>query len=196
MYEVIFEGIRLDKESIKPNAAKRGLAKLCLNSMWGKLTERKDRVQTKVISAPKELYSFLAIRGIGVTNLTLASDNVVWITWKQAAEEYVPNLRHTNEVIGAFVTPSARIHLFRYLDRLGQNTIFCYTDSLIYMLPRDETGLIETGNKLGDMTSELRPAIYVSELVSGEPKNYAYRTIDTVNGRSDTYCKVRRKTQN
>jgi hypothetical protein len=32
------EGIMLDKDSIRPNAAKRALAKLCLNSMWGKLT--------------------------------------------------------------------------------------------------------------------------------------------------------------
>ena len=29
------EGIRLERESIKSNAAKRGLAKLCLNTMWG-----------------------------------------------------------------------------------------------------------------------------------------------------------------
>jgi len=29
------EGIRLDSEYIKSNDAKRGLAKLCLNSMWG-----------------------------------------------------------------------------------------------------------------------------------------------------------------
>jgi len=29
------EGITLDRETIKSNAAKRGLAKLCLNSMWG-----------------------------------------------------------------------------------------------------------------------------------------------------------------
>jgi len=43
------EGIRLDREAIKPNAAKRGLAKLCLNSMWGKLTERNDRTRTKII---------------------------------------------------------------------------------------------------------------------------------------------------
>ena len=32
------EGIRLEKAKINSNAAKRGLAKLCLNSMWGKLT--------------------------------------------------------------------------------------------------------------------------------------------------------------
>jgi len=43
------EGIRLDKEAIKYNTAKRGLAKLCLNSMWGKLTERNNRTQTKFI---------------------------------------------------------------------------------------------------------------------------------------------------
>ena len=34
------EGLRLDREFIRFNAAKRGLAKLCLNSMWEKLTER------------------------------------------------------------------------------------------------------------------------------------------------------------
>ena len=54
------EGIPLDREAIKPNAAKRGLAKLCLNSMWGIFTERKDRTRTKIITDPHELYRFLA----------------------------------------------------------------------------------------------------------------------------------------
>ena len=31
------EGVGLEKDKIKYNAAKRGLSKLCLNSMWGKL---------------------------------------------------------------------------------------------------------------------------------------------------------------
>jgi len=31
------EGIRRDRQAIKRNAAKRGLAKLCISSMWGKL---------------------------------------------------------------------------------------------------------------------------------------------------------------
>ena len=70
------EGISLEKESIKSNAVKMGLAKLCLNSMWGKLTERIDRTQTKVITESKDLYSFLATPGIEVTNLAFASDDV------------------------------------------------------------------------------------------------------------------------
>jgi hypothetical protein len=32
------EGILLSKDAIRPIAAKRALVKLCLNSMWGKLT--------------------------------------------------------------------------------------------------------------------------------------------------------------
>jgi len=41
------------------------------------------------------------------------------------------------------------------------------------------------------MTSELRTTEYTSEFVSGGPKNYAYRVIDTGTGESTTLCKVR-----
>ena len=103
-------------------------------------------------------------------NLVFASDDVVWLPWKRGAEGNVPNLRHTNKDIGAYVTAGSRIHLYRYLDRLRENAIYCDTDSMLYIQPRDETALIETGNKLGDMNSELRPAEFISEFVSGESK--------------------------
>jgi hypothetical protein len=32
------EGILLDRAAVRKNAARTGLAKLCLNSLWGKLT--------------------------------------------------------------------------------------------------------------------------------------------------------------
>ena len=90
----------------------------------------------------------------------------------------------------------ARINLFRYLDRQGENAIYCDTDTVIYIQPRDELGLIEKGDKLGNMTSEWRPTQFISEFVSGGPKNYAYSVIDTVTGRTDTVCKVRGITLN
>ena len=74
------EGIRLDRESIKSNAAKRGLANLCLNSMWGKLTEKNDWTQTNVFSKPKDLCRFLATSGIELPNVEFTSDDVVWIS--------------------------------------------------------------------------------------------------------------------
>jgi hypothetical protein len=51
------EGVLLDRDAIRPNAAKRGQAKFCLNSLWGKLAERQNRTQTKLISdAPRTEY--------------------------------------------------------------------------------------------------------------------------------------------
>jgi len=125
--------------------------------MWGKFTESNDRTQTKVISEHKELYSFLATSGIVVTNLTFASADVVWISWKHSAKEHVSGLRHTKEVIATYVTAGARIHLYRYVDMLGEKAFYCDKDSVLYIQPRNESSLIETGDKLGDMTSELRP---------------------------------------
>ena len=71
------EGNQLD--AIGDNPAKRGLVEICLNSMWGKLTERIDRTRTRMISDPQELYRFLATPVIDVAALMFASDDVVWL---------------------------------------------------------------------------------------------------------------------
>jgi hypothetical protein len=72
------ESITLDRDAIRPNSAKRGLAKLCLSSMWGKLTERNNRTKFKVITEARELYRFLSTPGIQVANVVFANDTVVW----------------------------------------------------------------------------------------------------------------------
>ena len=51
-------------------------------------------------------------------NLWFPIDKVVWMSWKYGAEEDVHSLRHTKDVIGAYVPAGARIHIHRYLDRL------------------------------------------------------------------------------
>jgi len=39
------EDVLVDRDAIRPNAAKCGLAKLCLNSLWGKFAERQNLTQ-------------------------------------------------------------------------------------------------------------------------------------------------------
>jgi len=148
----------------------------------GKIDGEEDRTKMTIITEPRELYSFLATPDIEVTNLVFASDDVVWLSWKHRAKEDVPSLRHTNVVIVAYVTAGGRIHLYRYLDRLQEKAIYCDTDSVIYIQPKDEPSLIETGDKFGDMTSELSPSESISEFVSGGPKNYAYKVVNEVKG--------------
>ena len=56
--------------------------------------------------------------------------------------------------------------------------------------------MVETGDRLRDMTSELKPGEYISEYVSGGAKNYSYKTRNTETGAEATVCKVRGITLN
>ena len=46
------------------------------------------------------------------------------------------------------------------------------------------------------MTSELKPGEFICDFVSGGPKNYAYKSINSVTGEEKTVCKVRGITMN
>jgi len=48
-------------------------------------------------------------------------------------------LRHTNEAIASFVTVGARLHLYCYLDKLKEHALYCDTDSVIFVQPRDDS---------------------------------------------------------
>ena len=63
--------------------------------------------------------------------------------------------------------------LYTYLDILQQRVLYADTESVIYKQPRDGAAMVQTGDCLGDMTSELKPCEYIGEYVSGGPKNYA-----------------------
>ena len=50
---------------------------------------------------------------------------------------------------------------------MQEKALHCDTDSVIYIQPKDVPQLVETGNILGDMTSELKPYETINEFVSG-----------------------------
>ena len=98
--------------------------------------------------------------------------------------------------MASFVTAGNRIHLYGYLDRLREKALYCDTDSVVYVQPRGEARLVETGDGLRAMTSELKPGHHICEFVSGGPKSCADKTFDTVIGEEKTVCKLRWITQN
>jgi len=79
----------------------------------------------------------------------------------------VPSLRHTNKVIGAYVTAGARIHLYGFLDQLQEKAIYTDTDSVILIQPgpKSEPTPIETGDNLGQMQSEFKKDEIIVEVV-------------------------------
>ena len=88
----------------------------------------------------------------------------------------MPCLLHTNEVVAAYVACRGRMHLYAHLDKFGERALYCDTDRFIFVQKVDEPPLIECGDALGDITSELKGDDYISEFVSGA-KNNAYKLL-------------------
>jgi hypothetical protein len=100
----------------------------------------------QIITEPQELYRFLVTPGIEITTLLFAGDCVL-VTWRHASEADVPILRHTNDVIGNYVTAGA---------------LYSDTASVLYILPRDGAALVTTVDCLGAMTSEPQSDIHIA----------------------------------
>ena len=60
------EDIDLDPEKMKPNAGLRALAKLCLNSLWGKFAQRQDLQQCTIVTDSLHLNNLLTNPNINV----------------------------------------------------------------------------------------------------------------------------------
>jgi len=63
------------------------------------------------------------------------------------------------------------MHLHSYIDTLQKRALYTDKDSVNYIQPRIGAAMVKTGACLGEMTSELKPCEYITEFVSGGPKN-------------------------
>ena len=182
------EGIRLEKEKVKPNPGLKATAKLMLNSFWGKFGQRENLTQVTQCTNPDQLYKLINDDSIEVQNIRFCTEDVIEVLYVYKEDCIIPNNR-TNVFIAAFTTCWARLKLYSYLEKLGDQVLYYDTDSVIYKW-RDEQTILETGDYLGDLKDELS-GDHIVEFISGGPKNYVYRTAE-----KKTECKVRGFTLN
>ena len=182
------EGIPLDYGKIKKNPRLKATAKLMLNSFWGKFGQRENLPQVEQCTTPQELFSITEDDTKQVQEIRFCTEDVLEVVFKNKEEAITPSNK-TNVFVAAFTTCHARLKLYSYLERLGQQVLYYDTDSVIY---RWKEGLpkIETGDFLGDMKNEVE-GDHIVEFVSGGAKNYGYRT---AGGKVE--CKVRGFTLN
>jgi hypothetical protein len=75
----------------------------------------------------------------------------------------------TNIFVAAFTTCWARLKLYELLEKLGDRALYFNTDSVIYRWRHGQPD-IPLGDFLGDMTNELDDDDYITEFVSGGPR--------------------------
>ncbi|KAG5861794.1 hypothetical protein JTB14_003485 [Gonioctena quinquepunctata] len=168
------EGIKLEYSNITNNPGLRQLAKLILNSFWGKFGQRKNQTKTKILNSSEELFNLLTDPAIIVNALTPVNEET--LVYPQAL----------------LVLRPSKIFLI-YLDRLTNRVLYYDTDGVIY-ISRDGEWDVPTGDFLGEMTDELDSygaGSYITEFVSGGPKNYAYTVYSPTKNEYNQVCKVK-----
>jgi len=169
------EGILLDKDKIEKNPGLRALAKLCLNSFWGKFAQRNNLTKTKYVTTCEELLKMFNDDTLEISTIHFHNENLVSLNYK-VNNNLVQPQTSTNPVLASFVTSQARLRLLEFLETLNEKVLYYDTDSVIYLSKNGEK-LIPTNDYLGSMSNELKnfgENAHISEFLAGGPKNYGF----------------------
>ena len=182
------ENIDLDPNLVEKNAGRKATAKLMLNSFWGKFGENLEKPTTQSITSPESLFRFVSDPLLHIHQLRICNDELLEVVYSNITSNQLDNGKR-NVFVAAFTTCNARLKLYSYLQTLNKQVLYFDTDSVVYKWKPGEPD-IPIGVYLGEMTNELedpkRPNDYITEFVSGGPKNYGY-----VTAKGAVCCKVR-----
>ena len=185
------EGIELSAEELNKgsNPGLRSLAKLMLNSMWGKFGQRPNKTQCVHFTNPEEFHQFLESDKYIIQKIQLLPDHkdpqkinedAVDVFYTMRDEDTEINGK-CNVFIAAFTTCWARLKLYKELERGGQQIVYYDTDSIMLIVDPDNTEHCHpvTGDYLGELTNELydkkkKEYRHIIEFASAGPKNYGY----------------------
>jgi len=169
-------GFKPNPQNEKNNGL-RAIAKMILNSLWGKFGQRPDMVKTEYIE-PDKVKDWWKLLALSNKNLVdIKSDEIsgdhLFVRYLDNREDCNTTLYSTNIAIASAVTGNAGMRLYKEMRLLGKRTLYHDTDSIIYEYDPNEYNIKE-GNYLGDWECETegRP---ITEYVSIGPKSYAYK---------------------
>ena len=189
------EGILLESSSIEKNPGLRSLAKLCLNSVYGKFGQRADLRRTTYISTDLELYNLFLDHSKRIQDFSIVSESVMQVSWSPS-EYFEPLSCNSNVVLALFCTAYARLKLLKLMYSVENRVLYHDTDSVIFTCKVDQY-YPPLGSYLGDLTDELTcqslkcsktncEGHFIQEFISCGPKNYAYKL-----NSGQVVCKIR-----
>lgn len=183
------EHIQLDYHQIKKNPGLRTLAKICLNSFWGKFGQRLNMNQTTFLYETEayKFFQLLTDPEKEISDFHIVSDDIIQLEYTNSSSFLPPDFK-TNVFLASFTTCNARLKLYSLLEICQKNTLYLDTDSIIFYNNHSTiTSKLPIGNYLGELTNEISPDDgHITKFVSSGPKSYAYTTQS-----QKQVCKVR-----
>ena len=92
-------GIRLDPEKMVFNPGLRYLAKLCLNSLWGRFALRNRLTKSVLVHNVGELAEYLDDERIEISSLEPMTEHVWLITYKDKEMNVVENCNNFQSIL-------------------------------------------------------------------------------------------------
>jgi len=174
------ENIELEYAKVQDNPVLRSIAKLMLNSFWGKFAQRPNLKKTTIVTNYNQLHELISNEKIEIKGQFLVEEDTLMVSHEMKTDEDCKP-GNTSIVIASFVTAYARISLYRQIalierDRAGR-LLYMDTDSLLFTTRANEY-TPECGNYLGQMTCEIEKDFgkdaKCTRFASTGPKSYGY----------------------
>lgn len=193
------EGILLNQQNIKKSSALRSLAKLMLNSIYGKFGQRTNLRKSHIIDNPQDLCELLTDPTKTLIDFHVLNSNMMQLETQDNTYFSDMDLK-TNVVISAFTASWARVKLWVVMQHLGDRVLYTDTDSLVYISQPNKQDP-PLGDFLGELTDEIScknigckvshaeedsSPHFIEEFVAGGPKNYSYKL-----NSGQCVCKIR-----
>ena len=170
------EGVKLDYENIIKNSGKREVAKIKLNCLWGYFALNTNKKMFKILTKKTDLENLLNNDQFVIHDVDFKDENFCQVSYSLKTE-FSSGGVYSNAIIASFVTAQARLKLYSELERLQERVLYFDTDSILFVAKENEY-MPTLGDYLGQFTNELssNEGNFITEFVSGGPKNYAYKT--------------------
>jgi len=168
--------LEIELGELKPNPGLRFIAKICLNSLWGKFGQNSKITRREYIDNISKFYEIVLNKNI--ENLSVAfiegQNELIYVTY-QEKDECIKASYNTNIYVACFTTSHARLRLYDMMDKLNQNVCYCDTDSIVYIENENTKQIVAPylGDSLGQWTDELNGG-HITYWNCAQPKDYGY----------------------
>src|SRR5208337_1428507 len=156
-YRLKARKLGIELEELKENPGLRFIAKLCLNSLWGKFGQNPKMTKKVYIDNAPEFYKLILNSEIENINLSfLKNDDLLYVTYDEK-DQFVKQNFNTSVYIACFTTAHARLRLYEMLDRIDRNVCYYDTDPIAYIENESNKYIFDNyiGDSLGEWTNEL-----------------------------------------
>ena len=101
------ERIYLSYDDIVYNAVRCTVAKLCLNTIWGKFAQNLNRCTKEIVTEPRKFFELISDDTYDVSDVQIITNDCLYVTYKKSREFQIPAL-NTNVIIASYITNSSR----------------------------------------------------------------------------------------